>query len=121
MRNQAIEVYSRRLNELIEKLQQAGLGADEVLKIVKALIESEGPKDIESWFNRARDKAFRARDVLGGSVFVLFIGIMTMIASSNGIPDRRRGPECTCQLHCSSNMLHPVGTLLPEKGQLDRS
>jgi hypothetical protein len=86
MRNQAIEVYSRRLNELIEKLLQAGLRADEVLKIVKALDESEGPKDIESWFNRAREKALRARDVFGGSVFVLFIGIMTMIASSNGIP-----------------------------------
>jgi hypothetical protein len=86
MRNQAIEVYSRRLNELIEKLQQEGLRADEVLKIVKALNESEGTKEIEPWFNRAREKAFRARDVLAGGVFVLFIGIMTMIVSSNGIP-----------------------------------
>jgi hypothetical protein len=42
MRNQAFEVYSRRLNELINKLQQAGLGSDEVLKIVKALNKSEG-------------------------------------------------------------------------------
>jgi hypothetical protein len=86
MRNQEIEVYSRQLNELIDKLQQEGLRADEILKIVKALIESLGTKDIESSFNRAREKALRARDVFALSVFVLFIGIMTMIASPNGIP-----------------------------------
>ncbi|HEY6314784.1 MAG TPA: hypothetical protein VIY52_28835 [Streptosporangiaceae bacterium] len=86
MTNQAVEMYSRRLNELIEKLQQAGLRSDEVLKIVKALNKSEGGKDIESWFSRAREKALRTRDVLSGSVFVLFIGIMGMITSANGIP-----------------------------------
>jgi hypothetical protein len=86
MRNQAVEVYSRRLNELIERLQQAGLRSDEVLNIVKALNKFEGDKDIESWFSRAREKALRTRDVLAGSVFVLFIGIMGMITSANGIP-----------------------------------
>lgn len=86
MRNQAFEVYSRRLNELINKLQQAGLGSDEVLKIVKALNKSEGGQDIDFWFSRARDKALGTRNVLAASVFVLFIGIMGMIASANGIP-----------------------------------
>lgn len=86
MRDRAVEVYSRRLDELIEKLQQAGLRSDEVLKIVQVLNKSEGDKDIESWFNRAREKALRTRDVLTGSVFVLFVGIMTMIAATNGIP-----------------------------------
>lgn len=86
MRDQAVKMYSRRLNELIEKLQQAGLRSDEVLKIVQVLNKSEGNKDIESWFNRAREKALRTRDVLIGSVFVLFAGIMTMIAPPNGIP-----------------------------------
>lgn len=86
MRNQAVEVYSRRLNELIEKLQQEGLRSDEVLKIIKVLNKPEGGTDIESWFNRAREKALRTRDVLSGSVFVLFIGVMTMINSANGIP-----------------------------------
>ncbi len=56
MRNQAVEVYSRRLDELIERLQQAGLRSDEVLKIVKALNKSEGNEDIKSWFSRAREK-----------------------------------------------------------------
>ncbi len=86
MRNQAFEVYSKRLNELIEKLQQADLGSDEVLQVVQALNKPEGIRDIDSWFSRARDKAFRTRDLLAASVFVLFIGIMGMIASANGIP-----------------------------------
>jgi hypothetical protein len=86
MRNQGFEVYSKQLNELIEKLQQAHVGNDDVVKIVKTLNKPEGGKDIESWFSRARDKALRTRDVLAASIFVLFIGIMGMIASANGIP-----------------------------------
>jgi hypothetical protein len=86
MRNQGFEVYSRQLNELIDKLQQADVGSDDVVKIVKALNKPEGSKDIESWFSRARDKALRTRDVLAASIFVLFIGIMGMIASANGTP-----------------------------------
>jgi hypothetical protein len=86
MRDQAVEMYSRRLNELIEKLQQEGLRSDEVLKIVRVLNESDGNKDIELWFSRAREKALRTGDVFTGSVFVIFVGIMTMIASPNGIP-----------------------------------
>jgi hypothetical protein len=85
MPSQEFQVPSR-LNELIDKLQQAGLGSGDVLKIVKALNKPEGGKDVESWFNRSRDKALRTRDVLSASVFVLFIGIMGMIASANGIP-----------------------------------
>jgi len=79
-------MYSRRLNELIERLQQAGLRSDEVLKIVKVLNKSEGNEDIKSWFSRSREKALGTRNVLVGSVFVLFIGIMGMITQANGIP-----------------------------------
>ena len=86
MPDQTFEIYSKRLTELIDKLSQIGLGSEEVLKVVKALNKPGGDEDIDSWFNRARDKALGIGYVLIGSFFVLFIGIMGMIASANGIP-----------------------------------
>jgi uncharacterized membrane protein (DUF485 family) len=102
MSNQGFEVYSKQLNELIDKLQQAEVGSDDVLKIVKALNKPGGGKDVESWFSRARDKALRTRDVLAASIFVLFIGIMGMVASANGVPAGNIG---LCALISSAALL----------------
>jgi hypothetical protein len=64
MHNQTLKDYSTQLGELIDKLldelRQANLGKD--------------------------DKAVETRNMLAASVFVLFIGIMGMIGSANGIP-----------------------------------
>lgn len=86
MPDRAFEIYSRRIYELIDKLEQIGLSSREVLKVVKALNQPEGINDIISWFNRKRDKALNIMYVLLAGIFVLFIGIMDMITPTNGMP-----------------------------------
>ena len=90
MHNQTLKDYSTQLGELIDKLldelRQANLGKDEVLKIVKTCNKPEDRTTIISWFSNTRDKAVETRNMLAASVFVLFIGIMGMIGSANGIP-----------------------------------
>ncbi len=86
MHNQPVDKHSRRLNELIERLQQADLHGDEVVNIVKALDKPGIDADIKSRFDRARENALNIRNMLAASFFVLFIGIMGMIAQANGLP-----------------------------------
>src|SRR5690348_14280042 len=46
MSDQAFEIYSKRLNELIDRLSQIGLGSKDVIKVVKALNDPEGDMSI---------------------------------------------------------------------------
>lgn len=86
MPERAFEIHSRRITELIDKLEQIGLNSREVVKIVKALNSVDGNNDIIPWFNSRRDRALNTMLVHLAGVFVLFIGIMGMMASANGVP-----------------------------------
>jgi transcriptional regulator with XRE-family HTH domain len=84
--HQEFEIYSKRLDELIEKLSQIRLSKKELRKVLKAIGKPGGREDIDSWFSRRRDVARGIFYVLSGGFFVLFSAIMAIIASAKGIP-----------------------------------
>jgi|SRR6185437_2334716 len=86
MVDRAFERYSRRMYDLIVKLEQIGLSSREVVRIVKGLNNGEGNSSITSWFSRRRDRALRIRDVFLAGAFVIFIGIAGMLVTLNGAP-----------------------------------
>jgi hypothetical protein len=91
IRGQVFEISSRRLSELIYKLEQARLGSKEVLKVLKALDKADGPKEIESWYSRRRETANGMVFVLLASAAVLWVGIATMMALADRIPPGNYG------------------------------
>jgi len=86
MPRQVLEISHKRISELIYKLEQARLGSKEVLKVLKALDRADGPKEIESWYSRRRETANGMVFTLLASAAVLWVGIATMVATTDRIP-----------------------------------
>jgi hypothetical protein len=121
MNDQALEMYSKRLSELIDKIGQIRLDSEETLKVLKSLNDPEGDKELDSWFGRRRDRALGIGRTLIGGAFVLFAAMMGMIYSGNGIPPGRIGlgvliSSATLVACCSISVVH----YFRKAGSMDR-